>query len=1106
MPRGSNRLGQPMSSLPSIPPSASARPVATRDGLVVGIASPMPPVPYVGMLGDPAQDAAAAMVMPLLRAGGHVPPHPTRVRIDGRPLATLAMQALSATGPATTISGSMLARLAGLPIACATDPSQVSPTSAMAVLGGTQVHVRLGGPPTMFGLVGATALVAQAATMIPARIDFADAASAAQRMLSRVSPARRSSLAPPESAVLVGDPVDVATGAVVTAAIDFECVAPPMVLRRSYASNRSARVGAFGRGWSHAFEQSIWLEPGRVVLQDEHGREIEFDTLGLPGGVAHPGDVLRDPTGVLELHCQGRLRYELRDRGRIRQFKPLAGESGTDKDRGLSRLSRIVRTHELTLELTYDDRARLQRISAGDRTMLVFEHDETDHVSSLWSPLGERLRCIARYRYSDTGELVAALDACERETNYEYRGHLLVRETNRDGGSFYYGYDGFGPQARCIRTWGGDGYLDRALSYDEGSVAVTDSLGNITTYHIDPTGVIARITDPLGDVTAYGYDDALRLVSITHPDGTKVVDAYDARGNLIKRKLRGGATWRMAYDEHDNLVEGWDPAGGHWRFAHDGRGLLTRVEDPLGHLVRLEYDGGRLARVIDPLGQITEIDLDGDANATRVALPGRTALHFAYDALGRLAFVRTPADDRIVWSYDELGRPCEVASSRAAVRFERSAEGDVLAIASGDDGWTIARDAFGEITAVRRGDVEVSYARDSEGRIATVRDGSGEVLLSILRDARGLVSAWSARGGDPCLVQHRRGTALVERIVEDGVVTELTWDAEDRLVAIERSDGGAARFQYRSDGLLVAASNQVASWTFERDVRGAVIRQRSGELCLESLALDHLGRRHGLDLGDRVHLSYLRAVTGEVERVAAVAGSVWDLEVERDGHAGIERVRCDRKLLEVHRDPWHGIRAAQRLGGDGHLTAWSPPRTAATAELDDGPRDALHRLVRDTSGASIVYDEDRLLVRGELVRIEHPDTRLPLGQIEGDRIELVFPEPQRVSLSPAVARAAGWHDACFPLASSDEEIAAGGPSPVGLLREAFAYRVYDPEIRPLGGRFPWNPDRWAAEPGEQARPEGRLDPVGIAGIFGGNFPTAGLVPIRLADPVPPRLP
>ena len=39
----------------------------------------------------------------------------------------------------------------------------------------------------------------------------------------------------------------------------------------------------------------------------------------------------------------------------------------------------------------------------------------------------------------------------------EYDGRLMVSETNRNGVTFYWLYDGRGSSARCLRTWGVDG-------------------------------------------------------------------------------------------------------------------------------------------------------------------------------------------------------------------------------------------------------------------------------------------------------------------------------------------------------------------------------------------------------------------------------------------------------------------------------------------------------------------------------------------------------------------------------------------------------------------------------------------------------------------------
>ena len=51
---------------------------------------------------------------------------------------------------------------------------------------------------------------------------------------------------------------------------------------------------------------------------------------------------------------------------------------------------------------------------------------------------------------------------------YAYAGRLLVQETDRNGLSFYWGYDGRSSHARCIRTCGDGGIyvrLDRYRSW-----------------------------------------------------------------------------------------------------------------------------------------------------------------------------------------------------------------------------------------------------------------------------------------------------------------------------------------------------------------------------------------------------------------------------------------------------------------------------------------------------------------------------------------------------------------------------------------------------------------------------------------------------------------
>jgi YD repeat-containing protein len=1086
--------------------------VATRGGLVAGLGETNPPTAFVAELGDPAKSAADGITAPLLGAAGHAPARVPKVRIGGRELATQGTRATALAGPAAqadTVEGSGLMRIAGESLASEGDGSAMG-GARMVIGGGTQRALQLGGARSAVQPPPAGDTVAAVRSQIPVRTQYGEP-NAVHRMLSRVSPPRRRDLAPSELAVLVGDPVDVASGAVVTDAIELLVASPPVALRRRYASNRSDRLGGFGWGWTHDFEQALWLEPGRVVLREADGREIEFDTMGLPGQVARAGDVLHDPTGRLTLRSMGRLHWELRGRTddgtTLRHFRPEPGESAAGRDRGMSRLVRIVPLHHGPhaglVELTYRDDARLHEIRSHGRVVVTFEYDATGRIESLWTPQAERLQRHARFVYGPDGDLVAAFDATGAPRRYEYVGHLLVGETNRDGGSFFYGYDGHGPAARCIRSWGAGGLLDRSIHYDGRDAQVTDSLGNVTTYRVEPTGVVAERIDPHGDRTRWRHDDALRIVEAVAADGTRTIDAYDERGNLVKRRLPDGATWRMAYDAHDRLVQGWDPGGARWSFGYDVAGSLVRVEDPLGHLLRLEYDGGRLARIVDPLGQVTTLELDELGNVLTMVAPAATgggATHYEYDGWGRLAAVRGPSGTRVACVHDAQGRITAHHGDAGAVRLARSAEGELVGVDAPGSRWGIARDAFGIVLAISGPKVAVSYDHDSEGRLVAARC-DGLPHLAVLRDARGLVSAISREGGRPSLVQYADRSDRIERIVDgDGAWTLLRWDAAGRIVELERTHGGTtsqAVFGYRSDGLLVSAANAHARWTFDRDARGSVVRQRvvgpGGEVTIESAARDFLGRRHGLDVEPRLRVSMLRSAAGTLERIAIVDDTVRDIEVTHSDDGRIEWLRADFGALELHFDDFGALRSVLRTGQDGRVTHWQPGRAVSPLCAAPAARDALGRPAAEGSAPPLALDEDRTLIGDDGTRwLYHPDHDLPIARLAAGRIDFVLPDAVLVPADPTDARMLRWYDQAFPLTHLPA-LTPVATAPSALLARAFAHRTWDPIVGGVA-RTSWSPAGWSAEPADPEPRDGRLDGPRLLSIFAADFPTRGLRP------------
>jgi YD repeat-containing protein len=649
---------------------------------------------------------------------------------------------------------------------------------------------------------------------------------------------------------------------------------------------------------------------------------------------------------------------------------------------------------------------------------------------------------------------------------------MLVRETDPNGASFHYGYDGFGPAAKCVRTWGTGGRLDRVLAYDGATTRVSDGSGNVTTYRCDPVGLVRDVTDALGDKTRYRYDDALRLVQIVHADGTSVTDVYDARGNLVQRKGPGEATWRMRHDDDDRCVEAIDSAGGHWRYAYDGGGRLARVEDPLGHVTRLEYESARLVRIVDPLGRVTHLVLEAAQCVLELDAPGRAPLRFDYDAFGRMAAVVAAGGERIAWSYDARHRPIAVDGRDESVRFDRDASGHVVAIHRPSGTTLVRRDAFGTITAIEAAGAVLSCPHDDEGRLnAVLREGSP--LFTAQYDPRGLVSVFTREDQEPHLVLRKLGTSRIECIVDAQGTTRLEWDKAGRIASIESDDGTTRQFSYRVDGMLLTASSDHGVCVFDRDIRGAVLRQRVGDTVLDVGTVDHFGRRHGFDVGDRVHVSYLRDGDGELERIAVVAGSVHDIRVERSATRH-ERISCEREIVEIHRDAW------------GRVLAVPGPVVDVRRE---GPTDALLRPLFDGAGRPLVWDEDRLLLAGSDVRVCDADSDTALAIIRGEHVELARPV-----LDPAADPGAmPW----LGIGSDPTGLDAVCPTPVAVLERRFAYRAWNPDVRPVTGMVPWNPDEWTCRIDGPDVPDGRLDQPTLVRLLGGPFPRSGL---RLGTP------
>ncbi|MBX3275016.1 MAG: hypothetical protein KF729_32425, partial [Sandaracinaceae bacterium] len=424
-------------------------------------------------------------VMPLM-IPNKPPPAPSPIPSD---------DAILVTGSKTVhVMGANFCRLGDFAMSCG-EPVRLPSSVLLAVPKGLPVLV--GGPPTLDALSAAGAFIRTA--WVSHQLN---------NLLSFLRSDRLRNLLSRLVCFLTGHPVDVASGRVFTDAVDFELPGPiPLRFERVYNSGVSARSGPLGYGWSHSLDQRLWEERGKVVYLTEDGREVEVDTFQFPDHRMARGDESFYPIDRLTVRCLGDNRWEVWSADGVgRELGPVEGG-----DPSVARLLAIkTRDGHHRIELYYDERGHLSWVRDSGRRQLRFVHDDAGRLVSIKLPVprGEGHYEHRRYTYDEHGDLVQVTDPSGNFWELEYAGHLLTRETDRERLSFYFGYDGIGQDAWCIRTWGDGGIYDHELAYDKvGKVTcVTNSLGQTTTYRMDLLGCVTEIIDPHGASTRYEYD------------------------------------------------------------------------------------------------------------------------------------------------------------------------------------------------------------------------------------------------------------------------------------------------------------------------------------------------------------------------------------------------------------------------------------------------------------------------------------------------------------------------------------------------------------------------------------------------------------------------
>jgi RHS repeat-associated protein len=625
------------------------------------------------------------------------------------------------------------------------------------------------------------------------------------------------------------DPIDIASGEMILPQTDLSLAGVlPLVLRRTHVS--SYRVGrTFGRSWASTVDQRLEVDAGGVYFASEDGMLLTY---------AAPSN------GVSVLPEHGP-RWPL-------NHTPDGGYTITNPETGHIRHFSATATGALPIHALSDRN--------GNR--IDFHHDEEGVLREITHTGGYRVRVettdgmvtslhlvrsaapevtLVRYRYDEALRLSEVINSSGGSVRFEYdSAGRITQWVDRNEMWYRYSYDEHG---RCVRTEGGDGFLNGTFAYHPGRTVWTDSLGHDTVFHLNEYRQVIREvdqlgaatvsewdrydrllakTDPLGRTTRYTYEDG-DLVSVTRPDGAQTSIAYNELRLPARIVDPDGGVWLQSYDGKGNLTSVTDPSGAATQRIHDARGNLAEVIDALGHQGRISCDAtGLPISMTDPLGGITRYARDPFGRIAQIIDPVGGITRLQWTVEGRLISRTQPDGTTERWRYDGEGNVIEHIDAVGQATHTTYVGFDQPASKSGPDGGLLR------------------FAYDTELRLVSVTNPQG-LVWRYDYDPAGRLVRETDFNGRALAYRHDAAGQVVERINGAGQTTTFVRDALGQVVE-KRSGDAVTTFAYDAAGRVARAGNADAEVTFERDALGRVLAETVNGQAVRS-TYDLTGRR-----------------------------------------------------------------------------------------------------------------------------------------------------------------------------------------------------------------------------------------------------------------------
>jgi len=655
-------------------------------------------------------------------------------------------------------------------------------------------------------------------------------------------------------------------------AIDAAFPAPgvPLLFGRDFGDTIAARyrLGRLGRGWIDNFDIRIDEDDeGRVTMRlGDNLRYFYRDPntalyLGFPGDFAS----LTKENNAFELRELGGGVTRFRADGSLDFIQDANGNRLSAGYTG-DQLTSITHTNGSTLTFAYNAQGRIRQVIDPNGDVATYEYDPSgEHLVRVTTTAGS-----TEYTYTPAANgpvahaLAAITHAAGTHLFFQYDGQGRLVRQEADGGALAvrYAYDTASvsvrdAQDRTTTIFYDDQFQTRKIRDPLGRVTEVsyDADGNPITFAVAGGGAAQLGYDALGNVisgvNAIGETEALayqashnRLARFEDALGQAISFSYDANGNSRATTFADGSTEQYSYDSQGNVTRTVNRLGQTINYFYNNRGQLTRKDLPGNTRVEYTYNvRGNLETVIDasgtirldyldpqhpdlvtrftyPSGRFLEYEYE-DFRRTRMVDQSGFEVHYRYDPLGRLEFLRDGSDNLITqYAYDAVGRLVrETRGNGTTTNYVYDDAGQALEIAHrAPDAMLLSLfrydyDALGRRTSLTTLDGTTAYGYDGAGRLTSVTLPGGEAI-AYAYDAAGNRTVVSANDVDTYYTTNNLNqyTSIGGR--------NQSFDLAGDLVSADSDGLGRASFQYDAEGRLVSQITRQGTWTHEYDAFG----------------------------------------------------------------------------------------------------------------------------------------------------------------------------------------------------------------------------------------------------------------------------------------------